>query len=216
MMAAAQQSGLDSAPSASGDAFADAHADMLSDRTLQFEMEKFEPPDPPEWLEPMAEFLSTIAPVMVYIFWGGVIIIVLALLYFIGAEILRRLPNRRRDEAAEPQPVPQYRPAAAHARALLEEADRLAAEGKYGEAARVLLHRSIEDLERVFALAIGPGLTSREIAQLPPLSTEGRSVFARIARAVELSLFGGRALSADDFRQCREAYASFALSGARR
>jgi hypothetical protein len=81
---------------------------------------------------------------------------------------------------------------------------------------RVLLHRSIEDLERAFAVTIGAGLTSREVAQLDALSGEGRDVFVRIARAVELSLFGGRALSADDFLRCRDAYAGFALSRAQR
>jgi hypothetical protein len=153
---------------------------------------------------------------MVWIFWLGVILVALIVTYFIASEIIRRLPDRRADPSAVQQPTPQYRPTAAHARALLEEADRLAAEGKYSEAARVLLHRSIEDLERVFTVTIGVDLTSREIAQLEPLSGEGRNVFTRIARAVELSLFGGRALNADDFRNCREAYASFALSGAKR
>ena len=133
----------------------------------------------------------------------------------IAAEIVRRLPEKAaHGDIAQPQP--QYRPTAARARALLEEADRLAAEGKYNEAARVLRHRSIEDLENAFAMTIGLDLTSREIARLEPLSGEGRNVFMRIARAVEVSLFGGRALNAEDFRSCREAYASFALGGASR
>jgi hypothetical protein len=163
----------------------------------------------------LAEFLRLVGPFLGYVFWAGVILVAALLLYVIGSEVLRRLPARvRADEAVAPKP--EYRPAVARARALLEEADRLAAEGKYAEAARVLLHRSIEDLERVFSLAIGPGLTSREISQLEPLSSEGRSVFTRIARAVEVSLFGGRSLSADDFMQCRAAYADFARVGARR
>lgn len=210
-----QNSALGTSAGTQSDALAAAHADMLSDRDLQFEMETLAPPEMPAWLEPLFQLLQAIAPLMVYVFWAGVAVVVLLLLYFIGSEIVRRLPDRAK-QTAETQPKPEYRPAAAHARALLEEADRLAKEGRYSEAARVLLHRSIEDLERAFTLAIGPGLTSREIARLEPLSVEGRNVFTRIARAVETSLFGERPLTADDFLRCREAYASFALAKAQR
>ncbi len=197
-------------------AFAAAHAELRADQSLQFQMDALVPPEPPAWLEPLARFLQAIAPFLVYVFWAGVAVVVLLILYVIGTEIMRRLPGRKQDSVTEAQPAPAYRPAYARAKALLEEADRLAAQGRYSEAARVLLHRSIEDLEQVFSLAIGPGLTSREIARLDPLSPQGRDVFSGIARAVEMSLFGGRALGANDFAQCREAYASFALQGTRR
>jgi hypothetical protein len=203
------------APTAGGDAaVAEAHRELLANRNLQFEFERFDPPEPPAWLEPFLRVLGNAAPVLEWVFWGGVAIVVALILYVLVTEIIRRMPRRVRDEGELPKP--EYRPAVARAKALLEEADRLAAEGHYSEAARVLLHRSIEDLERVFTLAIGPGLTSREIAQLEPLSNQGRDVFSGIARAVERSLFGGRALGAGDFAQCREAYASFALQGSRR
>lgn len=202
-------------PTAAGDtAVADAHREMLANRNLQFEFERFEAPDPPDWLEPLLQALGNLAPLMTWVFWCGVIVVIALILYVLVTEIVRRMPQRVRD-TTEP-PKPEYRPAATRARALLEEADRLAAEGRYSEAVRVLLHRSIEDLERVFTLAIGPGLTSREIAQLEPLSTQGRDVFSSIARAVEHSLFGGRALNANDFATCRASYASFALQGQRR
>lgn len=197
-------------------AFTEAHEQLRADQSLQFQMDSIQPQPPPPWLEPVARFIEAIAPVLVWVFWGGVAIVVALILYVIVTEIMRRMPGRKKKEAVEPQPAPQYRPAVARAKALLEEADRLAAEGRYSEAARVLLHRSIEDLERVFSLAIGPGLTSREIARLDPLSPQGRDVFSGIARAVEMSLFGGRPLGAGDFATCREAYASFALQGSRR
>lgn len=193
-----------------------AHREMLADGGLQFEFATFIPPNPPDWLEPLMRALQAVAPFLQYVFWAGVAIVVLLILYVIGTEILRRLPDRKKAQKAPEPERPVYRPAAARAHALLEEADRLAAEGRYSEAVRVLLHRSIEDIERTFALAIGPGLTSREISQLEPLSSQGRSVFSSIARAVEVSLFGGRALGAGEFIQCRESYASFALQGAKR
>lgn len=197
------------------DGLAAAHREMLADPSLQFQFHEFTPPDPPTWLEPLLRALAGLAPIVSYIFWGGVALTVLVILYLLGSEILRRLPDRARDDAPAAEPKPEYRPAPARARALLEEADRLAAQGRYSEAVRVLLHRSIEDLERMFALMIGPGLTSREIAALEPLSAQGRDVFGGLARAVEMSLFGGRDLDAGAFARCRETYASFALQGAR-
>lgn len=202
--------------------FEDAHRALLSDGRLQFELTPFEAPEQNtgdlSWLEPVARFFEAIAPFLVYVFYAGLAIIALLLLYVIVTEVIRRWPQRKRKietETAE-APKPEYKPAMTRARALLDEADRLAAEGRYGEAARVLLHRSIEDIERAFSMAIGPGLTSREIGQIEPLSPQGRSVFSGIARAVETSLFGERPLSADEYARCRQSYASFALQGSAR
>jgi hypothetical protein len=196
----------------------DAHRQLLEDDRLQFEFGTFEAPEleRPTWIEPLWRFFESIAPFLGYVFWAGVAIGVLMILYLIVSELLRRLPRRTRAVAQPaPSPKPEYRPAQTRAQALLSEADRLAAEGRFSEAVRVLLHRSIEDIERVFALPIAPGLTAREIGSIEPLSPNGRTVFAGIARAVETSLFGGQPLSREDFARCREAYASFALNGAR-
>jgi hypothetical protein len=189
-----------------------AHARLLRDETLQFDLPAFDPPEPPVWIEPLLEWLAQMGPVFSYVFWGGVIVVAALLLYALVSAILRRLPDRRNDKQAPSAPV-SYRPEPVRARALLEEADRLAAAGRYGEAARILLHRSIDDLEERFSLPIRPGYTSREIAQLESLSHEGRNVFSAIARAVETSLFGGRELSSADYAGCRQAYAGFALGG---
>jgi hypothetical protein len=195
------------------DTLAAAHADLLTDRSLQFEMSQIAPPEIPLWLRALAEFLSSLGPFLVYVFWIGVAAIVILILYLIISEIVRRLPDRANGDNSETKKQPEYRPTAARARVLLEEADRLAAEGRFDEAARVLLHYSIEDMQTALSFAIAPGLTSREIARIEPLSAEGRSVFTRIAQAVEMSLFAGRPLDSDGFKRCREAYASFALSG---
>src|SRR5512146_32700 len=132
-----------------GDHFAAAHAAMLRDQQLQSHFPEFVRPQTPQWVGPFAEFLRAIAPFLGYVFWGGVAIIALVILYALFSEIRRRMPARA-EKVHVPAPVePNYRPTAVRARALLEEADRLASEGRYGEAARVLLHRSIEDFERV-------------------------------------------------------------------
>jgi hypothetical protein len=201
--------------------FAAAHDALLADTTLQFKFETIRAPEPPgeapAWLRAIGEFLATLAPFMSLIFWAGVAILVGFVLFIIGREALRRLPVKAKvglaPEAEAPRP--QFRPQQARARALLEEADRLAREGRFGEAARVLLHRSIEDLEAAFPGAIGLAMTSREISRIEPLSEKGRDVFSLIAQAVERSLFGGAELNEEQYAHCRGAYQSFALGGSR-
>jgi hypothetical protein len=194
-----------------GASFERAHRDLLADRTLQFHFEQPEKPsDPPYWLKWILDVFEVIAPFMTYIFWAGVAIVAAMILYWIVSELARHLPQKTTEEKrAADVPVPEFRPAAARARALLEEADRLAREGRFGEAVRVLLHRSIEDMDAAYPATIMPSMTSREISLLAYLSAQGRVTFVKIAQAVEASLFAGRALTAEQFAECRKAYESF-------
>src|SRR5690606_442515 len=96
--------------------------------------------------------------------------------------------------------------------ALLEDADRLAAEGRYDEAAHLLLRRSVGQIAAARPGLLDPSNTAREIAALPALPDTARRAFAIIAGRVEASLFALRALSADDWRAARAAYADFALA----
>ncbi len=196
-----------------GETLERAHRDLLSDPTLQFAFEQREPPQPPpSWLEPLIELFKALAPFLNYIFWAGVIVVAAMIVYAIVTELMRRLPQHKA-EAPPPEetPVAEFRPAAARAHALLEEADRLAADGRYGEAVRVLLHRSIEDMEDAYPATIAPSMTSREISMLGYLSEHGRATFVKIAKAVEANLFAGRPLTAEQFAECRNAYQNFAL-----
>jgi hypothetical protein len=203
-------------PPADAEKFERLHRELLADPALQFRFEQREPPpEIPSWLQALADFLQLIAPFMSYIFYAGVIVVVGMIAYALFKEMMRRLPTTQ-DEGMHDElpPVPEYRPAATRAHALLEEADRLAAEGRFGEAVRVLLHRSIEDMETAFPTAIMPSMTSREISTIEHLSAQGRSTFVKIAQAVERSLFAGRPLSADTYVDCRKAYEGFALGAA--
>ena len=96
--------------------------------------------------------------------------------------------------------------AAAKAAVRLAEADRLAAEGLYAEAAHMLLLRSVADVESGRPGRIRPSFTSRDIAALPELGPEPRAAFSLIAGVVERALFGGRPLDAEAWRTCRSAY----------
>jgi hypothetical protein len=198
---------------ADAEKFERLHRELLADPSLQFQFERAEAPQPPpSWLEPLIRLIEAIAPFLNYVFWAGVAFVVGLIVYVIVREVLRRLPDATNEAKAEEDvPVPEYRPAAARAHALLEEADRLAKEGRFGEAVRVLLHRSIEDMEKAFPDAIMPSMTSREISMIEHLSEAGRTTFTLIARAVERSLFAGRPLTAETYTDCRRAYEGFAL-----
>jgi hypothetical protein len=125
-----------------------------------------------------------------------------------------RLPRRRRALAAEPAEEEQaWTPEAAPARSWLKEADALAERGLYAEAVHHLLFRSVEDLARRRPRLVRPALTSRELATADAVPPAARDLFARIARLVERSLFGGRAVDAGDWSTARAAYADFVLPG---
>ena len=117
----------------------------------------------------------------------------------------------RRAQAEEPA-APDWVPDAGEALALLEDADRLAAEGRYDEATHLLLKRSVGQIAAARPDLLEPSSTAREIAELPALSEAARGAFALIAGRVERSLFALRSLSADDWHAARAAYADFALA----
>lgn len=194
-----------------GDALARAHAALLKQSDLQFDVTNWTPPPPPGWLKPLIELLRALGPVFKYVFWIGVALAVGAILLFVGRELLAaRFPTLGRKPKLDLQP--EWRPAAARARTLLEDADRLAAQGLFGEAIHLILFRSIEDIDQRWPGQVRPALTSRDIADLAILPAAARSTFSGIARVVEHSFFGGRAVDAAEFAACREAYSSFALA----
>jgi hypothetical protein len=194
--------------------FAEAHAALRRESAIQFELTPFQPPEVPGWLLWLGRLLEGTGPFFQILFWIILAAVALWLIYLIvrwaeggGLAFLRRsrlAPDE--DEAAD------WRPDQAPARALLGEADALAAAGRYAEAAHLLLFRSIEDIEKKRPALVRPALTSRDIAGAPQLPPGPRSAFGRIVSAVERSLFGGRALAEIDWRDCRAAYEEFAFA----
>jgi len=145
------------------------------------------------------------------IFWVAVAAVVGFLLYLIVTHFTGfKWPLRR--PAEEGGADDSWRPEAAEARELLGEADALAAEGRYSEAAHLLLFRSIEDIDEKRPDLVRPALTSRDIAALDAIPGRPRSAFARIAMLVERSLFAQRPLAQPDWTDCRAAYEEFAFA----
>jgi hypothetical protein len=194
--------------------FIAAHKTVLADKAMQFHLEKpvtFQPPEWLGWFKPIGQFFEAFAPFAQFIFWGVVAMVVAIILYFILREFVDiRWPWAKKQTEAE---APEWLPDAAPARALLAEADALAANGRYGEAAHLILLRSVEDIERRRPKFLKPSSTAREIAGASALPDKARATFALIARHVEASLFGGQGLDAGSWTECREAYGRFALAG---
>lgn len=197
------------------DAVARAHATLLRDKTLQFEPSATpKAPDAPDWLVAIGKALNALAPFLVYVFWGMLILGAAMILYFLGRELIAtRWPAFKRHKGPT-LGAEDWRPSVAKARTLLEDADRLAAAGRFAEAVHLILFRSIEDIEVKRPDLISPALTSRDIAQLEGVPQVVRQTFSQIARVVERSFFGGRAVGAEEFAQCRQAYEGFAFAEA--
>ena len=198
-------------PSSSGVDIAEAHARLLRDPNLQFDRTGFTPPKIPGWLHWVGDVLQFIAPALKYVFWGGLILIAGLILLAVGREALKLRGPRARATAPKPSSTPEWRPDAAVARDLLAQADALAADGLYAEAAHLLLLRSVEDIQKHQPKALRVSLTTREIAALKAIPDTARPAFARIGRVVERSLFGAASVDATDFADCRQAYEAFAL-----
>ncbi|HMC90897.1 MAG TPA: DUF4129 domain-containing protein, partial [Allosphingosinicella sp.] len=132
-----------------------AHRALRADRDIQFQMDRVEPPQPPEWLvktsrwlgehlRPVGRFFRWIdsflpdAPWAKIILWS-VIALAAATLVLVLWRGLREKKwewpfRRRRLGAAEAGAEEEWRPEEAPARAWLEEADALAQAGRYAEA----------------------------------------------------------------------------------
>jgi hypothetical protein len=174
------------------------------------------PPPTPEWLKSLlnaiGNFFEWSAPAAKPLMWIVIALILLFLLYHFVPAFARWVDNLRFDRKATGDEEDDIgRAEAGAARALLAEADALAAEGRFAEAVHLLLYRSVEDIEGRRPGLVKPAMTSRDLAEAHDLPTVARGAFSRIARAVEISLFGGRSIDAGAWEQCRAAYAELTV-----
>jgi hypothetical protein len=186
------------------------------------------PPQPPlrpqpvpEWLQwlarmleyifkPLARALNIAWPVMQWLVIGAGVVVLALLAWRLGLWL------RRKTRAGRPAPASDWVPDRAEAAALLEDADQLAQQGRYDEAAHLLLRRSCDQIRVAHPNWLHPASTAREIAALPALPGQARAAFAVIADRVEASRYALRALIEADWQAARAAYAQFALHGPER
>ncbi|MEO1730876.1 MAG: hypothetical protein AAFR64_09070 [Pseudomonadota bacterium] len=224
---AAIESSADDFVSADTDEFAlpEAYEDIRGNGDIQFEplqpkgMKPREPSWFEEWLADVFEWFAQIfAPFakMLVGSWGVLQWVLLAALagfiVFLIVRLVGPLASRRRSDASVSEAEPEWQPDREESLALLEDADRLAAEGRFDEAARLLLQRSVGQIAAARPDWVDPSSTARELAALPRLSDAARKAFRIISEAVERSLFALKALTREDWETARAAYADFALA----
>lgn len=208
-------------PGGAGSSLESAHQALLARKDLQFTFDEAplrQPRETPDWLRALFDWLESVlrlpAATLQALFWVLVIVALAAVAFLILREIgALDFTGRAKKRAAPAEPL--YRPDAETAKALLADADALAAEGRYEEAVHVMLLRSVEDMRRWRPRSVEPSFTSRDLSGLPVLPEAARTAFAAMAQLVETSLFGGRPVGAEGFAASRKAYADFALPGTR-
>jgi hypothetical protein len=217
----------DSVAAKGADTFASDWRALRADDDIQFApIEMPRAPEMPEWLKALGRFLEWLFSPLAHLFGAigrflGVSAPVLAWLLvalaavLVGVLVWRHGLSLIRRERHESDAAPDWVPDTGEALALLEDADRLAAEGRYDEATHLLLKRSVGQIAAARPDLLEPSNTAREIAELPALSEAARGAFALIAGRVERSLFALRSLSSDDWTAARAAYADFALAARR-
>lgn len=195
--------------STDSEAFAQAHRRLLNDASIQFDLPAAERAEPPGWLEPLIAFVRDNAAILKPLFYAALIATAAWIAWRVGTQLYRRWREREAPSVEEAG----WTPGATAARRLLEEADALADDGRYGEAAHLLLFRSIEDIDARRPELLRRALTSREIARAERLPEAARGAFGIIASLVERSLFARRPLDASGWEQARAAYSRFAFEG---
>ena len=177
-----------------------------------------EPPREPGWLDavfewlgealkPLGEALGMSWSVFRWVLLAIAIGAVLLLVWRMLSPALGWRPKAKVEAETE-----AWTPAAGDALALLEDADALAAQGRFDEATHLLLQRSVGQIAAARPDLVEPATTARELAAMGALPDAARTAFGTIAGRVERSLFALRALGADDWQAARAAYADFALA----
>jgi hypothetical protein len=148
--------------------------------------------------------------------WWWLQWVLLGLVGLFALVLLVRLINpsffRRANAASDSGTADTWQPDQAASLALLEDADRLAAEGQFDAATHLLLQRSVGQIAAARPDWVEPSSTARELAALPALPDSARTAFGVIAERVERSLFALRTLDRSDWEAARAAYADFALA----
>jgi hypothetical protein len=209
----------------------EAYRALRGDHAVQFDLTPVAPqPRAPDWLRTFGHWIADAfrpvgraiewiasfmpdAPYARILLWTVLIAAILGLAWLLVQRARSgewRLWRARRDAQRQAH-EDDWMPSAAPARAWLEEADALAARGQFAEAVHHLLRRSVDDIAHRRPDLVRPALTSRDIAAAEAIPSRARALFGGIVATVERSLFGGRAVSADEWLATRGAYADFAL-----
>lgn len=191
--------------------------EVSADADIQFTSTPVpKPPESPQWwldfldwlgelLKPVFEIVAEAWPILRILLMLLLAAGVLTLLWVIMAPYVEQWRGRKRLTKDDWQPQP------AEARELLAQAEALAAKGQFDQAVHLLLHHSIDDIEKRRPDLLRPSSTSREIERFDSLPETARAMFAVIAGQVERGIFAALPIDESGWRVSRDAYAGFAL-----
>ena len=186
---------------------------LQRDHGIQFTFpDVVDPPKPPPWFTRLLHFLSLHADWFRTAGWIVFGLILLIIGYFLVRHLLNRNWNIPRP--IDNAPMAAWQPSAERAHLLLHDADLLAGQDRFAEAAHHLLLVSIQEISERRPRAVRPSMTSREIAVLPDLTRDAREVFSGIAGVVEQCLFARRSIGRAEFLECRRAFERFTYPSA--
>lgn len=114
-----------------------------------------------------------------------------------------RLPSLAADESETDGRAPPTLPRRGPRAPVLDDAERLAAEGRFAEAIHALLLGSLA------RLAPARALTAREVLRQADVGDEARSALAALVGEAERVHFAGGAAGAGEFERCREHWRRF-------
>lgn len=177
---------------------------------------------PPEWLEAVMRFLARLfEPVGRWLgqllggSWGVVEVLLLAgaiagAAWIAWSLLWPRLRSMWKARQGQGVPDDGWAPDQTEAQLLLADADALAGQGAFGEAAHLLLRRSVQQIAQARPEWLSPSSTAREIAGIAGMPAMARDAFGAIVQEVEQARYALRALNANDWARARTAYANFA------
>ena len=132
---------------------------------------------------------------------GGGLIVMAAVYFLIASLTGLRLGRGREDVAVAQRPGGETE--SETARSDFPMADRLAREGRFGEAIHLLLLGVVAALRESRKERAGVSATVREIVRRAPLAEDAAGALGALAHASELIHFGGRTAGAERYEQCR-------------
>lgn len=207
---------LSSVAWAASSSFKDAHEKLTGDSSFEFEYTelpkpKVRPRSENAFFKFLGELIMALGPILKVMFYGLVVGIVLYIAYLVISEAVKLKRAHVPKEKISAPVIPAYQPRAEDAQIILDDVDRLAAQGRFDEAVHTLLLRSIQDIRKNRPKSVPRALTSREISVLDILSLKAQQAFKQIGDRVEISYFGGAPLDEEAFKLSRKAYEDFAF-----
>ncbi|WP_299620029.1 hypothetical protein [Pelagibius sp.] len=147
------------------------------------------------------------------IIWTIVAIAVVMIAVFLYNAFQNRSGLKLNRDSAQTAPQRVDTPVRAQRKAIdartLEEADALAAAGRFAEAIHLLLLVAMDHLRRDLGPRIAPALTGREILHLAALPQALAEPLGRMVSLSEIKHFGGRDAAGPDYALCRQDFLAF-------